>query len=119
MTPEQINSEPVDPRTDLYGLGCALYAMLTGGPPFLGDNPLPVAHQHLTRPPPPVRMRRPDVPPALAALVDDLLARASSDRPADAAAVKARLVAALDAGASEQVRTTDLPLAAVPHALPG
>jgi serine/threonine-protein kinase len=94
MAPEQINGGPVDPRTDLYGLGCTFYALLTGEPPFTGGGPLGIVHQHITTPPQPLRLRRPEVPPAVEALVADLLAKAPDDRPPDAAAVRARIAAA-------------------------
>ncbi|MET8911160.1 protein kinase [Micromonospora sp. NPDC004551] len=94
MSPEQALGGPVDPRTDLYGLGCTLYAMLAGVPPFAGD-PLSVLHQHINEPPPPLRDRRPDVPVDLDALVSELLAKNPADRPADAAVVRERLAALL------------------------
>ncbi|WP_433315334.1 serine/threonine-protein kinase [Micromonospora chersina] len=94
MSPEQALGGPVDPRTDLYGLGCTLYAMLTGAPPFAGD-PLSVLHQHVNEPPPPLRDRRPDVPVELAALVSELLAKDPADRPTDAGVVRERLAALL------------------------
>ncbi|MEU4367114.1 serine/threonine-protein kinase [Micromonospora chersina] len=94
MSPEQALGGPVDPRTDLYGLGCTLYAMLTGAPPFAGD-PLSVLHQHVNEPPPPLRDRRPDVPVELDALVSELLAKDPADRPTDAGVVRERLAALL------------------------
>ncbi|WP_346118774.1 serine/threonine-protein kinase [Micromonospora coerulea] len=94
MAPEQALGRPVDPRADLYALGCTLYAMLAGAPPFAGD-PLSVLHQHVNEPPPPLRSRRPDVPVELDALVSELLAKDLADRPADAAAVRHRLAALL------------------------
>lgn len=94
MSPEQALGGPVDPRTDLYGLGCTLYAMLAGAPPFAGD-PLSVLHQHVNEPPPPLRDRRPDVPVELDALVSELLAKDPADRPTDAAVVRERLAALL------------------------
>jgi serine/threonine-protein kinase len=98
MAPEQINGGPVDARTDLYGLGCSMYAMLTGRPPFSSGTPLSVAHQHITAAPQPVTVHRADTPPQVAALVADLLAKAPAARPPDAATVKARIAAAAAAG---------------------
>jgi serine/threonine-protein kinase len=91
MAPEQVNGDPIDARTDLYGLGCTIHAMLTGAPPFVGLTPLSVVHQHVTQSPPDVRAARPDVPAPLARLVDELLAKSPDDRPRDAGAVAARL----------------------------
>jgi serine/threonine protein kinase len=116
MAPEQINNEPVDARTDLYGLGCTLYAMLAGTPPFEGDNPLVVAHWQITLPPTPLQARRPDVPPALAGLVHEMLAKAAADRPTDAFQVKSRLAAVFTETAAAAGTTSDLRLAAVPDA---
>ncbi len=89
LAPEQATGGTADPRADLYALGCVLYAMLTGGPPFGGDNPMGVMYQHLHTPPPPID--RPGVPPALSALVGELLAKQPSQRPANAADVRQRL----------------------------
>jgi serine/threonine-protein kinase len=114
MAPEQVNSDPVDDRTDLYGLGCTLFAMLTGGPPFVAPSPVDVAHLQVTQSPPSLLALRPDAPADLATLVDDLLAKSPQLRPSEAAEVKARL-ADLVAELPNQ-RTTDLQLAAVPEA---
>src|SRR5918993_1550154 len=108
MAPEQVLDEPVDERADLYGLGCTLYAMLTGGPPFPGDNPIAVVEKHVTQAPPDVRSHRPEVPVELAALVDSLLAKAPADRPADAGAVAARLAAMFGEIASAEPSTANL-----------
>jgi eukaryotic-like serine/threonine-protein kinase len=93
MAPEQISGGPVDPRTDLYALGCTMYAMLAGDPPFTAGGPLNIVHQHITAPPEPLRLRRPEVPPAVEALVAELLAKKPDERPPDAAAVRARIAA--------------------------
>jgi serine/threonine-protein kinase len=96
MAPEQIKGDPVDARADLYGLGCSMYAMLTGQPPFSTGTPLTVAHQHVATTPQPVVVHRADTPPDVAALVADLLNKAPSARPPDAATVQARIAAAVD-----------------------
>jgi serine/threonine-protein kinase len=87
LSPEQAAGRPAGPRSDLYALGCVLYALLTGGPPFTGDHPAAVAAQHLTAAVPPVQERRPDLPPVLGQLLAALLAKDPQDRPADAATV--------------------------------
>ncbi|MGC1210991.1 MAG: serine/threonine-protein kinase [Micromonospora sp.] len=111
MAPEQALGRPVDPRTDLYGLGCTLYAMLAGTPPFAGD-PLSVLHQHVNDPPPPLRERRPDVPVALDALVAELLAKDPADRPTDARQVRDRLAALLTS--PDSLAAAALPVSADP-----
>ena len=47
FSPEQAQGLPVDPRSDLYSLGCVLYEMLTARPPFAGDSPVAVSYTHL------------------------------------------------------------------------
>jgi len=91
MAPELARGAPADARSDLYALGCLLYAMLTGAPPFTGDDPLAVLHRHLHQPPVPVRAHRVDVPAELERLVGELLDKDPAHRPADAGLVRARL----------------------------
>jgi len=61
MSPEQIRSDPVDPRSDVYSLGALLYACLTGSPVFDAATPLGVFTKHLLEPPIPPQQRRPDL----------------------------------------------------------
>jgi eukaryotic-like serine/threonine-protein kinase len=75
MAPEQASGAAVDARTDLYALGCVMYAMLTGHPPFTGDNPLTVLWQHQHQPAPAVASRRADTPADIDALIARLLAK--------------------------------------------
>lgn len=91
MAPEQANGEPASSRSDLYALGCVLYAMLTGQPPFVGDNPIGVMWRHLNEPPVPVATVRPDVPPGLDRLIRWLLTKNPALRPESADEVRARL----------------------------
>jgi len=91
MAPEQASGAVTSARTDLYAVGCLLYAMLTGTPPYAGENPMGVLYQHLHSAPPRLRDQRPDLPPALDQLVAELLAKDPADRPESAAAVRARL----------------------------
>jgi parallel beta-helix repeat protein len=91
MSPEQCEGEPVDQRSDLYSLGCVLFALLTGRPPFPSGEPLAIMYQHRHTPPDGPRSRRPDVPEDLDQLVLHLLAKAPDQRPADAGQVTAAL----------------------------
>ncbi|WP_344407349.1 protein kinase domain-containing protein, partial [Dactylosporangium fulvum] len=75
MAPEQAASGQVDARADLYALGCVLFEMLTGRPPFTADTPVRVLWQHVHEQPAPVSALRPGVPPELDALVAALLAK--------------------------------------------
>jgi eukaryotic-like serine/threonine-protein kinase len=93
MAPEQATGEWVDGRSDLYAVGCVLYMMLTGGPPFTGTNPMDVLDLHLHEPPVPLSLHRDDVPAALDRLVGELLAKDRADRPATAWTVRDRLTA--------------------------
>ena len=69
MSPEQIQGSRGDDRSDIYAWGIIMYELLTGSVPFKGDNWMATMAGHLTRNPEPVRRRRPDVPPALEAVV--------------------------------------------------
>ena len=63
MSPEQAGGEgPLDGRSDIYSLGCVLYEMLGGDPPFTGVTPQAVMIQQVIAPLPPLPPRRPDVP---------------------------------------------------------
>jgi serine/threonine-protein kinase len=75
MAPEQVRGERGDERSDVYAVGVILYEMLTGQVPFQGDNPLAVMGQRVNRDAPRVRELRPEVPPALEAVVARALRR--------------------------------------------
>jgi serine/threonine protein kinase/tetratricopeptide (TPR) repeat protein len=80
MSPEQVRGEPVDARADLYALGCVLYELLTGNPPFYAGSALDVAQAHLDTAPTPPSALVSDVPATLDRCVLDLLAKRPSDR---------------------------------------
>ncbi|MBA2459574.1 MAG: protein kinase [Gemmatimonadales bacterium] len=86
MSPEQSAGAELDARSDLYSLGCVLYEMLAGEPPFTGPSAQTVAAKHLRQPPPPIRMVRPDLPPWVEVLVGRALAKVPAGRFASAAA---------------------------------
>jgi len=91
MAPEQIRSEPLDGRADLWALGVLLYEMLTGRRPFEGEREIAIAHAIVhTNPVRPAALR-PGIGPGLDALVLGLLAKQPGNRPASADAVAAEL----------------------------
>ncbi|MHA4816607.1 WD40 repeat domain-containing serine/threonine protein kinase [Streptomyces aculeolatus] len=90
MSPEQWSGTEVDTRADLYALGCVLYELLTGRPPFTGATVYALMRQHLEQPPPPLRELRPGLPGDLSDLVLALLAKDPVGRP-DAQALARQL----------------------------
>jgi len=84
VAPEQATGGRPDARADVYGLGCLLFQLITGEPPYTGTT-MEVLGQHLHAPIPRPSARRPDVPKELDDLVVRSLAKDPADRPADAA----------------------------------
>jgi serine/threonine protein kinase len=80
MSPEQIQGERGDARSDIYAWGVMMYEMLTGKVPFRGDNWLAVMAGHLGENPVPIHKLRPDVPPALEAVVMHAMRRQPAHR---------------------------------------
>ncbi|HWF34709.1 MAG TPA: protein kinase [Solirubrobacteraceae bacterium] len=106
MAPEQAMGQPADERSDIYALGCVLYAMLSGHPPFAGDGFAAIMHQQANADPRPLRSENPRVPSALSGLVMQMLAKAPGDRPQSAGEVRNRL-AAVSHGALAGVADTE------------
>lgn len=86
MSPEQALGSALDGRADLYSLGALLFELVTGRPPFLGDDPVAVITQHLETSPVAPSWHNPEVPSALESLILRLLAKVPADRPESAAA---------------------------------
>jgi tetratricopeptide (TPR) repeat protein/TolB-like protein len=81
LSPEQASGErELDGRSDVYALGCVLYEMLAGEPPFTGPTVESIVHKHLTAEPSAVSSGRPTVPDDVAATVSKALAKAPADR---------------------------------------
>ncbi|HZD18228.1 MAG TPA: Stk1 family PASTA domain-containing Ser/Thr kinase [Actinomycetota bacterium] len=80
LSPEQAQGQPVDGRSDLYSLGCVLYEMVTGRPPFLGDSPVAVASKQVLEQPTPASKLNPDVSPDLDAVILRALAKNPANR---------------------------------------
>ncbi|MGW6240217.1 tetratricopeptide repeat protein [Streptomyces sp. NPDC055094] len=94
MSPEQIGAGQIDHRSDLYSLGCVLYEIATGAPPFdLGDTWAVLVGHRDTIPEPP-RKHRSELPEFFDRLVLDLLAKTPEERPADAGDLRRRIGAA-------------------------
>lgn len=93
MSPEQAVGEPVSPKSDLYSLGCVLYALLAGRPPFRGKSIPEVIHKVRFDSPPPLSRFVDDVPAELERVIDQLLEKSPEDRVPTALALSKRLQA--------------------------
>jgi serine/threonine-protein kinase len=91
LAPELVQHGACDARSDVYSAGIVLFELMTGRKPFTGGTPLEIARRHVTDRVPPPSLLRPGLDPALDALVATACAREPGERPADAAAFRARL----------------------------
>ena len=106
MSPEQALGTAVDGRSDLYSLGVLLYELLTGRPPFLGDDPVAIVTQHLQIAPVAPTWHNAEIPQALESLILRLLAKPAAERPGDPQAVLDMLTAIQSAQAPPPRRRT-------------
>jgi len=106
MAPEQVLGHPADERSDIYSLGCVLYAMIAGQPPFDGETVAAILHQQVNVDPQPLRAVEPRVPEALDALVTGMLAKSPDARPQSTAQVRDRLAAAYPRDQAQPIGAT-------------
>jgi serine/threonine-protein kinase len=110
VAPEQAQDNTLaDPRSDLYGLGCSFYHLLTGRVPFPGGHALEKLTRHATEEAPAVESLRPEVPPAVAAVVRRLMAKRPEERFATAGEVVAALAPFCGAAPSDPVAPPSTP----------
>jgi serine/threonine protein kinase len=100
MSPEQAEGRPVDHRADLYALGVMLYEMLTGRVPFQADTPHAIVYAVIHQPPLPPRQIRPDLSPAVEAVLLKALAKQPNERFQTGADMAAALWSATEASSS-------------------
>src|SRR5690606_24254956 len=121
LAPEQvIDSRKVDVRADVYSLGCTLYFLLAGRPPFPEGGPLEKALAHVDVAPRAIREIRPEVSPELAAVLERMMAKSPDDRhqtPGDAALALAEF-AQLSPARPSKPRSSDTASIAPPRAEP-
>ncbi|GAA2483946.1 protein kinase domain-containing protein [Streptomyces longisporus] len=106
LSPEQISGAEIDHRADLYAMGCLLHELLTGQTPFRGDSPFAVMHQHLYAEPEPVSRLRPQIPPAVDAVLLRALRKDPAERFTDAGQMRAALADALTQSSVPTARAT-------------
>jgi eukaryotic-like serine/threonine-protein kinase len=104
LAPEQARGEQVGPAADVYALGCVLFEMLTGEPPFRADTPVALVMRQVNDPPPPPSSVRPGLPEDLDRVVLAMLSKDPGQRPAPAGAVRASLLETVAGGVARPVR---------------
>ncbi len=109
MSPEQCSGTGVDARSDVYALGVLLYQLLSGRLPYTADTTMGLLYQHVNAPLPSLREVRPDLPPALEAVLSTVLAKSPDERFQNAEALVAALTSAL--GPNEHIKAGTLHLA--------
>ena len=102
LSPEQATGDSADARSDIYSVGCLMYELLVGRPPFIGDTPVSIAFQHVSAPLPAPSDINPDIDSNLETIIKVALHKNPDDRYQDAGAMLADLRRAVR---GEQVTT--------------
>lgn len=110
MSPEQVNGQPLDSRSDIYSFGIMAFHMLTGRPPFSGETAMSVAVKHLNDKPPALSDFRSDLPPALQDLIKRLINKKKEDRPANFALIVSELKQIARQVSGKEDATVPIPL---------
>ncbi|MEE4025438.1 Stk1 family PASTA domain-containing Ser/Thr kinase [Gordonia sp. PKS22-38] len=98
LSPEQARGIKVDPRSDIYSMGCVLFELLTGQPPFTGDSPVAVAHQHVHEDPEWPSSIRTEIPRELDSVVLKAMSKNPANRYQSAADLRSDLIKVLAGG---------------------
>ena len=114
MSPEQLQAQEVDARTDVWAFGVLLYELLTGRRPFEHESPVALLLAICTQPTPPLAEKRPDLPAELAAFIERCLAKSATDRPEDGAALEEAVSTILAQAASAPAPPHVEPLGSAP-----
>ena len=110
LSPEQVQQQNIDQRSDVYSAGILLFEMLTGRVPFTADTPLAVAYRHVHEDVPPPSSLQPDVPPAVDHVVLAATRRVPSERLQSARSFHEAIARAMSGVPVAEALTTALPV---------
>ncbi|SHM27158.1 protein kinase domain-containing protein [Cryptosporangium aurantiacum] len=109
VAPEQIANQPVDHRADVYSLGCVLYHVLSGAPPFARNDYVAMMWAHISTPPPTLTSAAPDLPAAADAVLLSAMAKRPGARPSSCGALVGQLRDAFGLSAEAPFRLAEQP----------